>query len=79
MRALTGVEKRLSGDVYLYGEKVNIKNPTEALQHGIGFLTEDRRADGCALGLSVKQNISMSSLEMISRWGFINLRKEQSG
>ncbi len=76
MRALTGVEKRLSGDVYLYGEKVNIKNPTEALQHGIGFLTEDRRADGCALGLSVKQNISMSSLEMISRWGFINLRKE---
>lgn len=76
MRALTGVEKRLTGDVYLSGKKTNIKNPTEALQHGIGFLTEDRRADGCALGLSVKQNISMSSLDMISRMGFINLRKE---
>ena len=39
-------------------------------------LTEDRRADGCALGLSIKQNINMSSLEMISKLGFINLRKE---
>lgn len=76
MRALTGVEKRLSGDVYICGKKVNIKNPTDALEHGIGFLTEDRRADGCALGLSIKHNISMSSLEMISKAGFLNLRKE---
>lgn len=76
MRALTGVEKRLTGNVYISGKKVSIKNPTDALQHGIGFLTEDRRADGCALGLSIKHNISMSSLDMISRMGFINLRKE---
>lgn len=76
MRALTGVDKRLSGDIYLHGKKVDIKNPTEALQKGIGFLTEDRRADGCALGLSIKHNINMSSLDMISRGGFINLRKE---
>ena len=76
MRALTGVEKRLTGDVYIQDRKVNIKNPTDALHHGIGFLTEDRRADGCALGLSIKQNINMSSLEMISKMGFINLRKE---
>lgn len=76
MRALTGVDKRLTGDIYLRGKKVDIKNPTEALQKGIGFLTEDRRADGCALGLSIKHNINMSSLDMISRGGFINLRKE---
>ncbi|MEG1676975.1 MAG: sugar ABC transporter ATP-binding protein [Clostridia bacterium] len=76
MRALTGVEKRLTGDVYLSGKKVTIKNPTDALHCGIGFLTEDRRTDGCALGLSIKYNISMSSLEMISKMGFLNLRKE---
>lgn len=76
MRALTGVEKRLSGDLYLKGKKTHLKNPTDALKHGIGFLTEDRRADGCALGLSIKQNISMCSLDMISRLGFINLHKE---
>lgn len=76
MRALTGVEKRLSGDVYIKGKKVNIKNPSDALHHGIGFLTEDRRADGCALKLDIKRNVNMSSYDMISSAGFVNLRKE---
>ena len=76
MRALTGVEKRLSGDVYIKGKKVKIKNPTDALHQGIGFLTEDRRADGCALKLDIKRNINMSSYDMISRAGIVNLRKE---
>lgn len=77
MRALTGVEKRLSGDVYLRGEKANIKNPTDALKYGIGFLTEDRRADGCALKLDIKTNINMSSYDMISKGGVVDLRKEK--
>ncbi len=76
MRALTGVEKRLTGDVYMHGEKVNIKNPTDALRNGIGFLTEDRRADGCALKLDIKTNVNMNSYDMISSAGFINLGKE---
>lgn len=76
MRALTGVDKRLTGDVYLRGNKVNIKNPTDALHSGIGFLTEDRRADGCALKLDIKTNINMSSYDMISKGGIVNLRKE---
>ncbi|MDD2429810.1 MAG: sugar ABC transporter ATP-binding protein [Eubacteriales bacterium] len=76
MRALMGVDKRVSGDIYLHGKKVNIKNTSDALRHGMGFLTEDRKADGCALGLSVKKNINMSSLDMISKLGFVNLRKE---
>ena len=76
MRAMTGVEKRLTGDVYLHGKKANIKNPTDALHNGIGFLTEDRRADGCALKLDIKTNVNMSSYDMISTGGFVNLRKE---
>ena len=76
MMALNGVTKRTSGDVYLNGEKISIKNPTEALQNGIGFLTEDRFESGIAPGLSVKTNISMSSLDLISKMGFLNLRKE---
>lgn len=76
MRALTGVEKRLTGDIYINGKKTNIKNPTDALKNGIGFLTEDRRADGCALGLSIKTNVNMSSYDLISKLGCISLRKE---
>jgi ribose transport system ATP-binding protein len=76
MRALTGLEKVTSGDIYLHGNKTQIKNHTEALKNGIAFLTEDRRADGCALGLTIKTNINMSSLDMIAKCGWINLKKE---
>ncbi len=76
MRALTAVEKRLEGDIYLKGEKVEITNPSDALKKGIGFLTEDRRADGCALKLDIKTNVNMSSYSSISKCGFINLKKE---
>lgn len=76
MRALTCVDKGSQGEVYLSGRRVKLKSTADALQQGIGFLTEDRKADGCALNLSVKKNINMSSLDMISKVGFVNLRKE---
>ncbi len=76
MRALTAVDKRLAGDIYLKGEKTAIKNPSDALHKGIGFLTEDRRADGCALKLDIKTNINMSSYDAISKCGIISLKKE---
>ena len=56
---------------------MNIKNPSDAMQHGICFLTEDRRADGLALQLSIKTNINMNSYDMISTRGIISLKKEQ--
>lgn len=76
MRALCGVDKRLEGDVYVRGKKVDIKNPSDAMRYGISFLTEDRRADGLALQLPIKTNINMNSYEMISNHGWINLKKE---
>lgn len=76
MRAICGVDKRLTGDIFVCGKKVNIKNPSDALENGIGFLTEDRRADGLALQQSIKMNINMNSYEMISRHGVISLKKE---
>jgi len=76
MRALNGVEKHLCGKVSIKGKPVHIKNPTQALSNGIGFLTEDRRADGCALQLPIKTNINMNSYDMISKLGWINLKQE---
>lgn len=76
MRALCGVERRLSGEIYLQGKRVSIRNPSEAMERGICFLTEDRRADGLALQLPIKTNVNMSSYDMISRRGIISLKKE---
>jgi len=78
MRAVFGVDKIHSGEVYIKGEKVNLHSPGEAIQKGIGFLTEDRRADGLALGQSVKLNINMYSYDLISKIGIIDLEKETS-
>ena len=78
MRAIYGVDKFTSGKVYLKGKEVNIKNPQTALEMGIGFLTEDRRADGLALPLPIKTNVNMNSYDMISTSGIINLKKEDA-
>ncbi|MBR3276034.1 MAG: sugar ABC transporter ATP-binding protein [Eubacterium sp.] len=78
MRALFGVDRLDAGEIYIEGEKVRIRQPLDAMKKGIGFLTEDRRVDGLAVTLSVKTNVNMYSYDMISRAGFINLRKEKS-
>jgi len=77
MRALFGVDKKTGGKTFIKGKEVNIRNPRDAMHAGIGLLTEDRRSDGLALPLSVKTNVNMSSYDMISKGGIINLKKEE--
>lgn len=77
MRSIFGVEHLDSGEIYIRGEKVQIKSPRDAIRKGIGFLTEDRRVDGLALPLSVKVNTNMYSYDAISKAGIINRKKEK--
>ena len=76
MRALFGVDKVHSGEIYIKGKKTEIHSPGEAIRKGIGFLTEDRRTDGLALPQSVKLNVNMYSYDLISKAGIIDLKKE---
>lgn len=78
MRAIFGVDRIESGEVYVKGKQTHIKCPKDAMLNGIGFLTEDRRADGLALPQSVQLNVNVYSYDMISRAGFIDLKKERS-
>jgi D-xylose transport system ATP-binding protein len=60
------------GDVWIYGEKCKIRSPAEAIQLGIGLITEDRN-ETIALGRSVMDNIGVASLESYTnRLGFLN-------
>ena len=65
-----------TGDVYIRETKTDIKNPADAMEKGISFLTEDRRKDGLALQLPISININMNSYKMISSNGVISLSKE---
>jgi len=74
MRAIFGADRKTSGKVWLFGEEVNIKNPKQAIELGIGFLPEDRKTQGLLLKQSIRINTTLVSRQGN---GFINHRKEQ--
>lgn len=65
MRALFGAD-RASGVIHINGRHVIIENPMDAVRHGIGYLSEDRKRFGLALKLSVQENAVMASYESLS-------------
>ena len=75
MMALFGVTKLEEGEVYIRGEKVEIKEPLDAIKHKIAFLTEDRKLTGLYLPLTVKENIMMTNLNQFTSGGRLQHRK----
>ena len=63
METIFGVRERTSGQVFINGKEVHLKTPKDAIDYGVGFLTEDRKRSGCFLPLSVADNIIMSDLK----------------
>jgi len=67
------------GTIELEGQVVNFRSPKDAIDKGIGLITEDRKALGLILGQSVLQNMTISSLETIVKTlGIINKARERS-
>jgi ribose transport system ATP-binding protein len=75
-RALFGVSEKQSGRVFLDGKEIRIRKPDDAIAHGIAFVTEDRKGQGLVLGLSVRENIALTNLEMLSKNGVVSASKE---
>lgn len=63
VRLLFGADKMASGEIFINGEKVNIKSPNDAISKGICLITEDRKKQGLCLPLSVADNINITNLE----------------
>ena len=63
MRAVFGADPIESGEIYVKGKKVNIKKPADAIKHGIGFLTEDRKGQGLVLSLGVRTNLILANMK----------------
>ena len=74
-RAVFGADRPDSGTVELEGSEVRARRPQDAIEAGIGYLTEDRKGEGLALQLGVDQNITLANLPMTA--GFINLGTER--
>ncbi len=73
MEAIFGVTKLDSGKIFLEGKEVTFNNPREAIEHNVGFVTEDRRRTGLLLEKNIVENISLPSLKnRQKRFGFLN-------
>ena len=77
-KAIFGVYKEKTGDIYYRGQKLEINSPADAIDNGIYYLSEDRKEEGLVLGLSVADNISISVLTtMLKANTFINAAQEK--
>ncbi len=77
MQAIFGNMPVQSGKIILDGQEVHIKTPIDAMHHGIGFITEDRKVEGLMLDDSIMKNISIANLGKISKHGIISSQKEK--
>jgi len=76
-RAIFGADPKQSGDIYVNGKKVEINSPQDAVNHGIGYLSEDRRRFGIVVGKSITENSTMAALSDYMSGLFINKSKEK--
>ncbi len=62
-RLICGADPMISGEIYVNGAQVHIKTPNDAVQAGIGYLSEDRKRFGLCLGLAVSDNTALPNLD----------------
>ncbi len=77
MNVLYGASKMESGQMFIDGKPVSIKDTADALAKGIGMIPEDRKRTGVFLSMSIRWNSVISAIKSISRFGVVNRKKER--
>lgn len=75
-RGVFGIDPVDSGEVHVCGSRIAGRSPACSVASGMGLLPEDRKVDGLALIMQVKDNIVQASLKRLFPLGVINFRKE---
>lgn len=78
-KIIYGAKKVSSGTIKVNGKNLVCKNPRSALNNGIALVSDDRKNEGLLLERDIKENISLSSLSKVSKYGFINKNLEMKG
>ena len=75
-RAIFGADPYDSGEIYVKGQRVHIKSPGDAVSQGVGYLSEDRKRYGLALGMDVKENVAMAAMKKFLSWlGWVDFKR----
>ncbi len=76
-RAIFGIDKKSSGEIYIDGKKVEINSPTDAIEAGLVLAPEDRKKDGLCTKLSIRHNLALPNLDIICNpFGIVDEKKE---
>ena len=76
-RLIFGADKKDSGKIFINGKEVTINTPEDAVAHGIGYLSEDRKRFGLIVDKSVEENTVISSLNDFVKGMFIDKAKSR--
>jgi ABC-type sugar transport system ATPase subunit len=78
VKALFGAVRADHGEVIVDGRSLGLPTPGRARRAGIALVPGERKEEGLVLGMSVRENLSLSTLAAISEWGFIKPRTERT-
>ncbi len=75
-RTIFGAEKADSGKVRFEGRELNLRSPNDAINAGIAFLSEDRKAEGIVPDWSVRENLTLAALPALTTFGIVSRAKQ---
>ena len=78
IQTIFGVEKLASGKIFLEGKEIKVKNPSDAINQGIGLLPENRQTEGLILDWGIGRNITLPELKSYVKQLFIQEKTERS-
>src|SRR5699024_3735956 len=77
MKAIYGANSKKGGRLELEGKTITIRSATDALKQGIVYISEDRKRDGLVLSMTVKENMTLRSLDFfIGKANNLRLKQE---
>lgn len=76
MRVIYGADALEAGKIFIHGKEVHIRSCSDAIQNGIGYIPEDRKAHGAFLPMTIKWNTVINNLKAFSNGLFVDSRKE---
>ena len=77
-RAIFGADEYDRGEIVVDGQPIRIRSPREAIRLGIGLVPEDRKLQALVLSLAIRENMALSLLDRLSRFGVVRLAAERA-
>jgi len=78
LRTIFGADRLISGEIYIDNKKVKIHTPQDAVRHGIGYLSEDRKQLALALSLDIEANTVIGVYKKFAKFGLTVSKKIQA-